>query len=80
MMSPSWTTYSLPSMRRTPAASGGRPTAVVDEGRLGQDFGANEAALEVGVDDAGSLGRGGAGPDGPGPDLFFVHGEEADEA
>ena len=46
----------------------------------GVDFGADEAAFEVGVDDAGGLGGGGADGDWPGADFFFAGGEVGLEA
>src|SRR5690606_29175437 len=52
----------------------------LDEVRPAQGLGADEAALEVRVDLAGSFGRARALADGPGPDLLLARREEADEA
>src|SRR5690606_35753039 len=43
---------------------------VLDEVIVGHHFGADEALLEVGVDDRGGLGSGGADLDGPGADFL----------
>src|SRR5690554_8149440 len=42
---------------------------------IGDDLGADEALLEVGVDDPGRLGGGGADLDGPGAHLLHPGGE-----
>ncbi len=47
----------------------------MDQIVVSDGFGFDKAALEIGVDDAGGLGRGVAGVDGPGADFFFAGGE-----
>src|SRR3569833_3317988 len=49
--------------------------ATGDEVVIRDDLGADEAALEIGVDHAGGLRRGGADRDGPGAHLFFAGGK-----
>src|SRR5690606_8578052 len=49
--------------------------AGLDEVGEGDDLGLDEALLEVGVDDAGGLGGGGAALDGPGAGLLGAGGE-----
>ena len=51
-----------------------------DEIVIGDGLGADEAALEVGVDLAGGLGRLGAAVDGPGARFLGAGGEEGDQA
>src|SRR5690606_15595013 len=63
-----------------PALAGGLERAGLEEVRPAQGLGADEAALEVGVDLASGFGRAGALADGPGPDLLLPRREEADEA
>src|SRR5690606_18440696 len=50
--------------------------AIGDEIVVGDGLGANEALLEIGMDDASSLGRLCAGGHGPGPRLLRSDGEE----
>src|ERR1700722_20753555 len=45
----------------------------------GHDLGLDEAALKIGVDDAGGLGGGGPGRDRPGPGLLRAGGQERRE-
>ena len=68
--SPSLTTYSLPSSRALPASLAGTSPPRVDVVVVGDGLGADEAALEVGVDDAGRLRRAVALVDRPGPRLL----------
>ena len=74
-MSPSWTTYSLPSMRSLPAAliAASLPYSLEVLERV--DLRADEALLEVGVDHAGGLGTHRALADRPGADLLLAGGE-----
>ena len=65
MTSPSCTTYSLPSSRILPASFAPCLARAGDVVVVGDHFGADEAVLEVGVDDAGGLRRGRADVDGP---------------
>src|SRR5579863_6681139 len=51
--------------------------AAGDEVLVGDRFGADEALLKVGVDDAGGLGRLGAAPHRPGARLLGTDGEES---
>ena len=53
--------------------------AVADEILIGDGLGADEAALEIGVDDAGGLGRLGAFLDRPGARFLGAGGEEGDQ-
>ena len=46
---------------------------------IGDGLGADEAVLEIGMDDAGRLRRPGAAGDGPGARLLRTRGEEGDE-
>ena len=71
-MSPSWTTYSLPSMRSLPAALMPGLAAVLLEVGERVDLRADEALLEVGVDHAGGLGAGRALADRPRADLLLA--------
>ena len=57
----------------------GLAAAVLLEVVEGAELGLDEAALEVGVDGAGGLGREGAVVDVPGADLLLAGGEEVDE-
>ena len=59
---------------QTLVAGGGDRTAR-DQIRIGDGLRLDEAALEVGVDDAGRLRRGVAVVDRPGPDLLLAGGE-----
>ena len=54
------------------------PQAIMSS--IGDDLGADEAPLEVGVDLAGGLGRLGALFDGPGAALVLAVGQEGDQA
>ena len=73
--SPSFTTYSLPSARILPASLAPCSPLVGDEVVEGDDLGADEALLEVGVDHAGGLRRGGALVDRPGAHFLLAGGE-----
>ena len=53
---------------------------VTDKVVVGDDFGADEAAFEIGVDDTGSLRRGGVFRHGPGAYFFDAGGEVGAEA
>src|SRR3546814_3583398 len=53
--------------------------AAADEVVVGDGLGADEAALEVGVDDAGGLRRPAVALHGPGARLLRADGEEGDE-
>src|SRR3546814_2574797 len=53
--------------------------AAADEVLVGDGLGADEAALEVGVDDAGGLRRLAVAPDGPGARFLRANGEEGDQ-
>ena len=75
MTSPSRTMYSLPSSRSLPASRAPASPLQRDEVLVGDDLGADEAALEVGVDHAGGLRRGGAGAHGPGAHFLRAGGE-----
>src|SRR4029079_12683168 len=55
--------------------AGALPTAVRNEILVRRGFGANEAALEVGVDDAGRRGRGVTAVDCPRAHFLFTGGE-----
>src|SRR4051812_35423957 len=55
-------------------------TLAGDEIRIGDGFGADEALLEIGVDDAGRFRRAAAGAQGPGMRLLGADGEEGEEA
>ena len=80
MTSPSCTTYSLPSSRALPASLARLLAAEADEVVIGDGLGADEAALEIGVDDAGRLRRLGAARDGPGAHFLRAGGEIGDQA
>ena len=58
---------------------GGLFAAQCDEIIIGDGLGADEAALEIGVDDARRLRRLGAAMHGPGPRFLGADGEEGDE-
>ena len=79
MTSPSRTTYSLPSSCELGVRAAGGLGAELDEVLPPDDLGLDEAALEVGVDDARRLGRLGAALDGPGAALVGAGREERDE-
>ena len=72
MTSPSLTMYSLPSSRSLPASRAPglalEPDVVVE----GDDLGADEAALEIGVDHARGLRRRRTGTHRPGAHLFLT--------
>jgi hypothetical protein len=53
--------------------------AQLDQVLPAHDLGADEAALDVGVDLARGLLRAGAGADGPGAALVFARGEQRDQ-
>ena len=55
--SPSRTMYSLPSTRSRPFAFARVPAAALDQIVVAHDLGADEPALQVGMDDSGRLGR-----------------------
>ena len=78
--SPSWTTYSLPSERILPASLRAGLAAELDEIVIGDRLGADEAALEVGVDLARRFRRLGAAVHRPGARFLRAGGEEGDEA
>ena len=77
--SPSLTTYSLPSSRILPASLAPTSPPSDDVVVVGDRLGADEALLEVGVNDAGRLRRLGAARDGPGARLLRADGEVGDE-
>jgi hypothetical protein len=56
------------------------PAVVADKGIVGDRFGTDESALEVGVYDAGSLGRGVAAMNCPGPNFLLSSREVGLEA
>ena len=75
MTSPSRTMYSLPSSRSLPASLAPASPLTGDEVLVGDHLGADEAVLEIRVDDARRLRRGRAGPHGPGAHFLHAGGE-----
>ena len=78
--SPSWTTYSLPFDAEPAGFAGFGEGAEADEVIEMDDFGGDEAALEIGVDDAGGGGGFVAGVDGPGAGLLLAGGQVGAQA
>ena len=80
MTSPSCTTYSFAFHAQHAVGAAGGFTFVAHVVGVGDDFGADEAAFEVGVDDTGSLGSLPALVDGPGAHFVGAGGEVAAQA
>ena len=78
--SPSLTTYSLPSSAHLAGFLGAGFAVQRDVVVVGDGLGADEALLEIGVDDAGGLRRLGARVDGPGARFLRPGGEIGAEA
>ena len=76
-MSPSCTTYSLPSDRIVPFSFAAFRAPASRKSRPADGLGADEAALEVGVDHAGGLRRRVAAMDRPGAHFLLAGGEVA---
>ena len=76
MISPSWTTYSLPSSRTSPCSRQAAIEPRAGQRVVGDDLGADEAALDVAVNLAGGELRRRAARDRPGAALVFADGEE----
>ena len=76
MMSPSCTTYSLPSRRSSPWSRQRLHGAARDERVVADHLGADEPARDVAVDLAGGVERDRAAADRPGPAFVFADREE----
>ena len=76
MMSPSCTTYSLPSMWSKPASRTALFAAILDEVFVLDDLGADESFLEVRVNHTGALGRFPTALVSPRVHLDFARGDE----
>src|SRR5436190_901915 len=74
----SWSTV-IPFQRQLGIGAAGRLGAELDQILPPDDLSLDEAALEIGVDDAGRLRGPRAALDRPGPALVLAGGEEGDE-